>query len=178
MLLTFAVALCLTLPFLLRRVALRRRVWAGVSVLALSASLVLSFVSVWSVWTPYVTSRDLHDGEFEGCFPLSKLSYPLYLSVYHTPSALLLYDGLSVSGNVSFSAFLASFRLLKVEGGFSYSAIFGWSRLQYSLDFPFFNDGPTFFLFILAFFTVLNAAGAALGILLAYALAKERARLT
>jgi hypothetical protein len=161
------------MPFLLRRVTFSRKIWAEVSALALSASLVLSFISIWSVWTPYISNEDFHGGEFEGYFPFSKLSYPLYLSVYHTPFAQLLYDGMSISGNASFSTFLTSFKVLEVGGRFSYSPIYGRSHLQYSLDFPLFNNGATFFLFMLAFFTVLNTVGAALGILLTYALAKK-----
>jgi len=173
MLLAFVLVVCFTLPFLLWKQMLDRREWAIIVAFVSLLSLLLSFISVWSVWTPYVTNLDFHGGEFDGYLPWSKLSYPFYLSVYHTPFIRLLYDGMYITGDVSFSIFLTNAKAMEVNGTFSYPPVFGRAPLSYSLNFPLFNSGETFFTFLLTLFTFFNIIGAMLGILLAYTLAKK-----
>ena len=174
MLLTLALVVCFILPFQSWRRKLSRRDWAVVAAFAFLVSLILAFVSVWSVWTPCTTNLNFHGGEFDGYFPWSKLSYPLCLSAYHTPLIRLLYDGMRISGDVSFSFFLTNTKVMEVNGTFSYPPIFGEVPLSYSLDFPLFNNGETFFIFMLTLFTILNMIGASIGIALANTLAKKR----
>jgi hypothetical protein len=153
---------------------LSRMDWALVAAFASLLSLLLSFISVWSVWTPYTTNLDFHGGEFDGCFPWSKLSYPFSLSVNHTPFAHLLYDGMRISGSVSFGIYLINAKAVEVNGRFSYPPVFGKVPLSYSLNFPLFNDGETFFIFLLILFTFFNIVGAILGILVAYTFVKKK----
>lgn len=165
MLLTFIITLYVTQRFLWRRTTSTREVWAKISALTILASLTLSFLSICSAWTPYVSNMSVHDGEFDGFLPFSKLSYPMYMTVYHTPLNQRLFDGGSLSGNASFCILFAGFKVVEVRGRFGYAAILGMSRLVYSLDFPAFNNGLIFFLFMLALFTVQDIIGAVLGIL-------------
>jgi hypothetical protein len=177
MLLAFIITLYVTQRFLWRKTASTREVWAKVSALTILASLALSFLSICSVWTPYISNMSVHDGEFNGLLPFSKLSYPMYLTVYHTPLNLRLFDGGSLSGNASFRILLTDFKVMEVRGSFGYAAIYGRSHLVYSLDFPAFNNGLVFFLFMLALFTVQNIIGTVLGILLAHTCSsQERAK--
>ncbi len=102
MLLAFVVTLYATLRFSWGKASSTRRVWARIFALTVLTSLALSLISVSSVWTPYISNMSVHDGEFDGFLPFSKLSYPMYLTVYHTPLNQRLYDGGSLSGNASF----------------------------------------------------------------------------
>lgn len=174
MLLAFVLVACFALLFQLWRRKFSRRAWAVVATFAFLVSLLPAFVSIWSVWTPYTTNLNFHGGEFDGYFPWSKLSYPLCLNVYHTPFIRLLYDGIRISGDVSFSMFLTNTGVMVVNGTFSYPPVFGEIPLSYSLNFPFFNNGETFFIFLLALFTTFNMIGALVGIALVNTLAKKR----
>jgi hypothetical protein len=174
MLLAFVLVVCFTLPFWLWRRKFSRIDWAVVVAFASVVSLLLAFFSIWSVWTPYITNWDFHDGEFNGYFPWSKLSYPLHLSVYHTPFIHLLYDGVSISGNASFTILIANAKVMKVNGTFNFLPVFGRVPLSYSLNFPLFNNKETFFIFLLTLFTILNMIGALVGIALANTLAKKK----
>jgi hypothetical protein len=178
MLLTFVAILVFTFAFLQWRKTFGRRVWTVVVVLACMFSLFLAFVSLWNVWTPYPTSWDLgqsYDGEFEGFFPWSKLSYPLYLNVYHTPFNQLTFDQLSgtAHGQVRFSIFLANAKTIEVNGTFWYIyAVMGPEPLYYHIDFPLSSYAEPFFVFLLTLFTFFNIVGASLGIILARILHK------
>jgi hypothetical protein len=174
-LLTLALVICFTLLFQSWRRKLNRKGWAVIAIFAFSVSVILASVSVWSVWTPYTTNWNFHGGESDGIFPLSKLSYPLCLSVYHTPFIHLLYDGMHISGDVSFSFFLMNAKVTVINGTFSYPPVFGEVQLSYSIDFPLFNNGETFFIFLLSLFTIFNMIGALIGIALANILPKKRA---
>lgn len=175
MLLVFVLSLCGTLAFTFWKGAFSAKGWATIGVLAILSSLLITSISVWSVWTPYVTNWDFHGGEFDGQLPWSKLSYPFCLSVYHTPFVRLLYDGNRISGNVSFSIFTVNIRIMKVDGTFSYPAVFGEVPLSYSLNFPF-NTGYAFFVFLLFSFTLLNVIGALLAAGVAYTIASRTSR--
>lgn len=173
MLLSFVLTFCFALSFWLWRKKLSRRNFSLVVTFAFLVSLLLGFITIWSVWTPYVTNLDFHGDEFDGYFPWSKLSYPLHLSVYHTPFALLLYDGSYISGNVSFAILVANAKVMKVDGTFRYPPVFGRVPLPYSLNFPFFDSGEKFFIFLLILFTVFNIIGALIGIASAYTIIKR-----
>jgi hypothetical protein len=178
MIFAFIMVFCLTL-FLQYRKVLSRRVWTVVVVLACVSSLVVAFVSLWNVWTPYPTSWDLGhscNGEFDGFFPWSRLSYPLCLSVYHTPFNQLTFDRLSgvAQGQVRFSIFLANAKAVEVNGTFGYPYfIMGFMPLSYHIDFPFFSSAERFFVFLLTLFALFNIVGALLGVTLANMLYKR-----
>jgi hypothetical protein len=136
-------------------------------------SLLLAFVSIWNVWTPYVGSLDdrVHNTS-EGYFPQSKLSYPLYLKVYHTPFEHRQFEGRSISGNVSFSVLIADAKVMEVDGTFHYLAVPGSTPLHYSLNFPIRNQ-ESFFIFLLILFMLFNIMGALIGIVSTRTLAKR-----
>jgi hypothetical protein len=154
----------------IRKTTPTRKLWAEIVVFALVTSLVFSLFSVCVVWTPYVTNEDLHQGEFAGYFPLSTLSYPLYLVTYHTPLANMS-DNI---GNVSFNIFLSGFKVLGFHGHYWWPAIYGRGPIGYQLDPPF-ENAITFFFFLLSLFIVLNIIMVALGTLLTYGLTRRRA---
>lgn len=177
MLLTFGIVLVITFAFLYWRKAFTRRFWTVTIVLVSIFSLFIAFVSVWSVWTPYPTSWDLgnYGGEFGGFFPWSKLSYPICLSVYHTPFDQLTFDQLNriAYGQVRFNIFLATAKTLQVNGTFDYFyAVMGPMPLYYHIDFPLFSSAENFFIFLVALFTFFNIFVASLGIILARTLQK------
>jgi len=66
-------------------------------------------------------------------------------------------------------------KITVINGTFSYPPIFGEVRLSYSIDFPLFNNGETFFIFLLSLFTIFNMIGALIGIAIANILPKKRA---
>jgi hypothetical protein len=123
-----------------------------------------AFLSLWIVWTPLITSLTYHDGEYQGIPPLNKLSYPFFLSVYHTPHLDLRCDK-GCSGIVSFKIFFAIIKICEINGSFSYPSAFGEFPLNYKINLPFFETKEKFFAFLLATFTTINLAGAAIGIL-------------
>jgi hypothetical protein len=125
---------------------------------------VFAFLSLWIVWIPLITSLTYHDGEYQGIPPLSKLSYPIFLSVYHTPHLDLRCDK-GYSGIVSFKIFFANIKICEINGSFSYPSAFGEFPLNYKINLPFFETKEKFFAFLLATFTNINLAGAAIGIL-------------
>jgi hypothetical protein len=176
LLLAFAIFLVFTFALLKRRKVFGRRDWAVTIVLVCVISLFIAYVSLSTVWVPKPLSLDVLAagrnslGESEGAFPWSKLSYPLYLSVYHTPfEQLTLADGFA-HGQVRFSIFFAGVKILAVNGTFSYFAwVYGSMPLYYSIDFLFSNSYD-FFCFLLFTFTYFNIVGALLGIISARAL--------
>jgi len=173
MIVTFALTACFSFLFWLRRKMFNRKDWTVVVAFSFLVSLVLAFISVWNVWTPYVTNLTFHGGDFDGCFPWSSFSYPLHLSVYHTPFIQLLYNGMQVSGNASFTLFLVNLNVIKVDGEFTFAPVYGEVPLHYSLNFPLFNSGERFVIFLLTLFALFNLVGAALGILITSKLLKR-----
>jgi len=171
--LVFILITCFALFFRLRNGNLNKKSWTVVVSFALLVSFILAFVSVWSVWTPNTTNWDFHGGEFNGYIPWSMLSFPLRMSVYHTPFVRLLYDGNSISGNVSFNVFLTNTKVIEFTGVFRYAPMFGKVPLLYSINFPFFNSGEAFFVFLTVFFALFNFVGALLGFVVATALKKR-----
>jgi len=174
-LLAFVLIVCFVLPFSFLRKTFSRRDWAVVVAFTFLLSFFLAFISIWSVWALGVTNWDFHRGEFDGFFPWSKLSYPLHLSTYHELYAQIALRGMPVTGSVSFGIFLLNVKVIEVNGMFSYPRVSGRVPLFYYLDFPVFNVGQTFFIFLLILFTFFNIIGALLGTALAYTLAKKRA---
>jgi hypothetical protein len=174
MLFALILVVCFALPFWLWRGKFSRRNWVVVVAFAFLVSLLLAFVSIWSVWTPYLGSLDDRiRNTSEGHFPQSKLSYPLYLNVYHTPFEHRQYDDRSISGNVSFSVLIADAKVMEVDGTFRYDGRFlGSMPLHYSLDFPIRNQ-ELFFIFLLILFTLFNIMGALIGIVSTRTLAKR-----
>ena len=177
MLLAFAIFFVFTFVFLWWKKAFSRRVWTVVVVLACVLSLFFAYVSVSGVWTPHPLSSDVFReqnalGEYEGMFPWSRLSYPLYLNVYHTPFNQLTLVYPHFYEQVRFSIFFASAKILVVNGTFLYRAyIMGPMPVSYIIDFLFSNSRD-FFYFLLVTFTFFNIIGALLGIILAKTLHK------
>ena len=172
MLLALILAVCFTFPFRLWRKKFSRRNWVVVVTFAFLVSLLLAFVSIWNVWTPHLMNLDCRVRTSEGYFPQSKLSYPLYLKVYHTPFEHRQFDDRSISGNVSFSVLVADAKVMEVDGTFHYLAVPGSTPLHYSLNFPIRNQ-ESFFIFLLILFTLFNIMGALIGTVSTRTLAKR-----
>jgi hypothetical protein len=147
-------------------------------VIALVFSLFVAYFSVSSVWFPHGLSDDVFHqqnvfGEYAGTFPLSELSYPLSLSVYHAPFESLTYEYPYRYGQVGFSTLFAGTNIVRTEGTFwYYYPIMGPSPLQYNINFLF-SEPLQFFGYLLVLFTLFNFIGALLGLSLAYAIAKR-----
>jgi hypothetical protein len=173
MLFALFLVVCFALPFWLWRKRFSRRNRVVVVTFAFLVSLLLAFVSIWNVWTPYLGSLDDRiRNTSEGHFPQSKLSYPLYLNVYHTPFEHRQFDDRSISGNVSFSVLIADAKVMEVDGTFHYLSVPGSMPLEYSLDFPIRNQ-ESFFIFLLILFTLFNIMGVLIGIVSTRTLAKR-----
>jgi hypothetical protein len=148
-------------------------------VIALVFSLFVAYFSVSSVWFPHGRSDDVFRqqnrfGDYAGAFPLSELSYPFSLSVYHTPFIdSLTFDEWYAYGQVGFSTLFAGTNIVRIEGTFWYFyPIEGASPLQYRINFLF-SEPLQFFGCLLVLFTLFNFIGALLGFSLAYAIAKR-----
>ncbi len=156
-----------------------KRGWITALVLALVFSLFLAYFSVSSAWIPHGLSADVFHqqnelGQYAGTFPWSKLSYPLSLSVYHTPFENLTLEYPYAHGQVRFSTLFAGTDILRTKGMYwYYYPVFGAMPLQYDINFPF-SEPLQFFGYLLVFFTLFNFVGALLGISLAYAIEKRR----
>lgn len=159
---------------MLRAKSLGRKKWVAVFAASLLFSLAFALVSVWSVWSPYVTNWTVHGGDYEGVFPLSRLSYPVYMTVYHTPFKQQVANDSHMTGNVSFSVLLGNIKLIQANGVFDYTAIFGVTPFRYMIDFSALSDKMSFFGFLLILFTLFNIVGAIIGDLLGYAFARTR----
>jgi len=177
MVLTFAIFLVLFLVLLHWKRVFRRRTWVLFAAAVLAISFFLAYVSVLTVWDPHPLSDDVSRnqdarGEYGGPFPWSKLSYPLFLNVYHTPFSERKISGLSYHGEAHFSILLVNAKVMVVNSTFSYAAYFmGPMPLNYINDFLL-QHSPEFFVFLIELFASLNVAGAVLGILLAKTLQK------
>jgi hypothetical protein len=135
-----------------------------VVVLACLFSLFLAWNSVWSVWTPHPTI--VKPGETEGVFPWAKLSYPLYLSVYHSNATWI--DTVSV-GQVQVKVMFVNVRIIEVDGTFSfYGGAFSSGLIHYSFDFT-----DALFDSLVILLMLFNIMGAMLGIILAKMLRKR-----
>jgi hypothetical protein len=85
--------------------------------------------------------------------------------VYHTPHLDLRCDK-GCSGIVSFKIFFANIKICEINSSFSYPSAFGEFPLNYKINLPFFETKEKFFAFLLATFTTINLAGAAISILI------------
>ena len=158
--------------FLAKRMGWKK--WTVLIVLMLLVSFTFAYVSVSNVWTPAITNFTVRAGERSGSFPWSKLSYPISMSVEHYFNQE---NRGVVTGDVHFNILLAWTRIVTVNGQFRYpGGFFGEFRLSYSLDSPFFT-ASTFYVFMVALFTMLNFAGSILGFALAYIVSKKISRL-
>jgi hypothetical protein len=164
MILSFVMFLFFTFAFLFNGRLVRKKVWTVIVVLVCMLSLFLAWVSVSSAWTPDPTSYELKFGETEGVFPWAKLSYPLYLSVYHSQTTWI--DPVA-QGQVQINVFFVNAKITGANGTFwFYGGVFGFMPVYYQFDFIFSNP-DTFFDFLLALFTLFNIVGALLGIAVA-----------
>jgi len=165
MLFTCIITAGIILPYWYRRKCGGRRFWTTLIAYLTLISMFFAFLSLWIVWTPLLTNLTYHDGEYQGTPPLNKLSYPFFLSVYHTPHLDLRCDK-GCSGIASFKIFFANIKVCEINGSFSYPPVFGEAPLNYKINLPFFETKEKFFAFLLATFTLINFAGAAIGVLI------------
>jgi len=150
----------------------RRKVWMVVSVFSITVSVLFSILSVWSVHNPYATYTNwtVKWGENDGVFPISKSSFPLYITVYHDFNT-----GPVGAGRVIFKIFLMGIEIGEISGTFTYAPIFRETLLNYSsLNFPIFNNVESFLYLLIFLFTFFNLFGAFLGTVLAYKIEKHR----
>ena len=164
MILTFLVSVIFA-PLLFTKKKLLRRHWYILFSIGLIFALLLSFISVWSVWSPYVLSLSLPNGNYSGA---SAVSYPLWMNIYVTPAIQRILQNNEVVGNVSFSVFIANGKVLEINGVFSYAAVYGWVPVNYELGPPFFSNTTAFFSFLVLLFTSFNIVGFMLGMILCY----------
>lgn len=147
-----------------------RRHWYALFFIGLIFALLLSFVSVWSVWNPYLPGQSLHNGNYSGA---SAVSYPLWMNMHVATVSLYTPAGAEVVGNVSFSLFIADVKVFQTNGTLQYAS-FGlllthvWYHVNYELDAPFFSNAIAFFSFLLFLFTLFNISGFTLGMILCY----------
>ncbi len=172
MLLAFITFFVFAFTYLTSGKTLKRRILL-VAAIAVVACVFLTFISVSNVWTPNPLSDAVFRaqnsfGEYEGVFPWSKLSYPLYLNVYHTSFENLTFTytpHLTGNGEARFSIFFANTKILVVGANYSYfAAAVGSMPLYYRIDFPFSNS-TDFFAFLMTIFGLFNILGAVLGII-------------
>jgi len=152
------------LPYWYLRKRGGRRFWTTLIGYLIVISMFVAFLSLWIVWTPFVTNITYHDGEYQGTPPLNRLSYPFFLSVYHTPHLYVRCDK-GCSGIVSFKIFFTNIKVCEINGSFSYPPVFGEVPLNYKINVPLFETKEKFSIFLLATFTLFNMTGTAIGIL-------------
>jgi hypothetical protein len=165
MLFACIITVSIILPYWYQKKCSGGRFWTTLIAYLILISMFFAFLSLWIVWTPLLTNLTYHDGEYQGDPPLNKLSYPFFLSVYHTPH-LDLKCGKGCSGIVSFKIFFANIKISEINGSFSYPSVFGEVPLNYKINLPFFETKEKFFALLLATFTIINLAGAVVGILI------------
>ena len=112
-----------------------------VVLLTLVSSVIFAYTSVSSVWVPNQLSNTVFHqqdalGKYEGTIPYAKLSYPLYLNVYHTPFNQLTFEERGTAhGEVRLTMYFAGARIFRVNGAFQYLyAVHGPTPLHYKLS--------------------------------------------
>jgi hypothetical protein len=173
MILAFFLVVLFTSLLWFRRKIFDRKYWLIGVTLAVIVSIFLAFISVRFEWRPDIISYDIPNHpiyQFSTSLwkneMVSKLSYPLFLNVYHTPDNLLWQCHIhSRCGNASFQIFLATKKVGEVKGIFKYLDVPGMSSVVYDLDFPLFKtesdtlNKPHFFVFLVSIFTLFNLIG-------------------
>jgi len=146
-------------------------------VLAVVFSLFVAYSSVSSVWVPHQLSDNVfHEenalGQYQGMFPWSKLSYPFFMSVYHTPFSQLTFQGSYAFGRARFTVFFANFGVFQIDGTFFYVVIiYGAAPLHYNMDYGFSDE--SLFDFLVVFYTFVNIIGAFIGVIIARTLYRK-----
>jgi hypothetical protein len=170
MILAFLVPVVLFLFVLFAKKKLLRGHWVILFSVGLVFALLLSFVSVWSVWNPNELSLSLPQyGNYSG---VSAVSYPLWMNFYVTPARQRIVEDDEVVANVSFSVYVANEKVMETNGTLRYVAVFGSVPVEYELESPFHSDAAAFFDFLLLLFGLFNIVGFALGMLLCYILSR------
>jgi hypothetical protein len=97
-------------------------------------------------------------------FPWAKLSYPLYLSVYHSNAT---WTGNVALGQVQVNVLFANVKIFGVNGTYStYGGWWGQTPVYYHFGFIF-SDTDAFFDFLVVLLTLFNIIASLLGIALA-----------
>jgi hypothetical protein len=173
MLLTFVIFSFLAFALLWWRKRLGREFWILLIVAACVFSLLFANASVRSVWNPHPQSIDVPVGEYQGTSLRSKLSYPVWLSVYHSTD--MVKNNIAY-GQARFSICLATAKILEINGTFSFFAgALGDKPLAYKINFLF-SDPDSFYYFLIALFTLFDTIGALLGVVVAKVLYKTVAK--
>jgi hypothetical protein len=165
MLLAFLVPLILFAVLLFTKKKLLRRHWYILFSFGLIFALLLSLVSVIIVWNPNELSLSLPNGDYSGVLAVS---YPVWMNVYVTPYGVRILVENGVLANVSFSVFIANYKLLEVSGTLRYAAVLGSAPVHYDLGSPFYSNKIAFFGFLVFLFSLLNIIGFALAMILCY----------
>jgi disulfide bond formation protein DsbB len=177
MILAFSIPLILLAILLSTKKKLLRKHWYMLFSLGFVLAFIVSFVSVWSVWSPYERSDSLHEYWETKYSGASSLSYPLELSVYVVPLPVRNFTAVQ---NISFDVSVANQKVLETNGTLSFdigTALIGNpAPLSYQLGPPFHSDAIYFFGFLLFLFTLFNMVAAALGLILAYVVSRYLAR--
>jgi len=132
----------------------------------------VALASIMSVWTAHPLSDDVFSwqdstGLYRGIYPWSQFSYPLALTVYHTPLDHLTIDQYEAHGKAMFKIVLAGTSVIQINGNFTYLYyVIGPMPLNYQID-SVFSNSDSFFWSLVALFTVINFATALVGIALA-----------
>ena len=167
MILTFAVPVILFAFLLMTKKKLVRKHWLMLFSFGLVFTFLVSFVSVWSVWSPYKRSDSLNEYWETKYSGASSLSYPLELSVYVAP---LPNRNFTAMQNISFDVSVANQNVLETNGTLSFdigTALIGNpALLSYQLGPPFYSDAIGFFGFLLFLFVLFNMVGFAFGLVL------------
>jgi hypothetical protein len=175
MILPFAVFFGFTFALLPKKGA-RRIFWVMALILTCISSCLLAYVSISSTWTPHPWTfahfdrvLDSRFDKTEGVFPWAKLSYPLYLSVYHSNATWIDYPSVA-RGQVQVNVLFANVKIFGVNGTYStYDGWWGKTPVYYHFDFIF-SDPDAFFDFLVVLLTLFNIIGALLGMVSAKAL--------
>jgi hypothetical protein len=174
MILAFVTAVILFALLLLIKKKPARRYWYMLFSLGLLFSLLVSFVSVWAVWSMYASTGPLYGVRDSGLSGWSGLSYPMQLSVYFGEQTV---QNFTVVGNVSFVVSIANQKVLETNGTLSYDSrtvLMGRpAPISYQLQPPFYSNTEYFLGFLLLLFFLFDMAGFALGLILTYAVSKK-----
>lgn len=174
MILTFAAPAVLFAFLLLTKKKLVRKHWLMLFSFGLIFTFLISFISVWSVWSPYERSGSLYEYWETKYSGASSLSYPVELSVYVAP---LLNRNFTAVYNISFDVSVANQNVLETNGTLSFdigTALEGnpGAPLSYQLGPPFSSDAVYFFGFLLFLFILFNMVGFVLGLVLCYVISR------
>jgi hypothetical protein len=168
----FFVVLIVTFSFLVWKKTVGRKTWMAIIVLAMLFSLFVAYISVSNIWTPDPLNDNVYreqneSGKFSGTLPWSHCSYPLTLTVFHTPFQQVTKNQYYAYGNAEFIISFANLSLIQVKGNYTYNNwVMGPAPLHYQID-SIFSNSLEFFWSLVALFTVFNFLAGIVAIIIA-----------